>query len=272
MVIKIQEFEQKPKRKYVRKAKVVEEGDEGEENKMFDLDSMIQHDLDQLVQKLSNEDTKVTELSKDVKKLKINDSQQMEEKKDFTFIPIQNQKSSTISSGINYVSTQKDYDEFQQIKNIVDIRQYEFLSKVDIYLYYMIEPISNNVTKYLYYTSVYNTLSGYIMLPMNVPNEYKKCISTKEELIEIVPNVTLHIKQFYGKKHEYTYEECNNNLNRKRKIDINNDWSYDFCQLKVKGLNNVTNQKFVFMYENNYITFDYEMETLFQDVKMITLE
>jgi hypothetical protein len=268
MVIKIQEFEQKTKRKYVRKVKVVEEQ---EEDKIFDLDDIIKMDLDQLDEKLSNQENKINELAKDVKKLKIDDSyHSVEEKKDFTLIPIQNKELSLPSS--NYISTKKEYNEFQQVKNIINIHQYEFLSKVDIYLYYLIEPISHNVTKYLYYTSVYNTLSGYIMIPTNVPNEYKKCISTKEELIEIVPNVTLHIKQFYGKKREYTYEECNNNLNRKRKIDINNDWSYDFCQLKVKGLNQSTNQNFVFMYENNYITFDYKIDVHFNDIKMITYE
>jgi hypothetical protein len=277
MVIKIQEFKENPKRKYVRKAKVVKE----EEDEMFDLDNIIKSDQskDQIKNDIFGEylhtftcdSAEVNELSKNVKKLKISDLEQIEEDKSnkVTFIPIQNKKLQNQLSSSNYINTKIDYNEFKEIKNIIHIHQYEFLSKVDLYLYYIIEPLGNNITKHLYYTSIYNTLSGYIMIPTKIPKEYKKkSISIEEDHIELVPNVILHIKRIYIKKGEYIYEECNNNLTRKRKIDINNDWSYDFCQLRMKGLNNIMNQKFVFKYENSYITFEYKIKTKFSDVNL----
>jgi hypothetical protein len=264
MVIKIQEFEEKPKRKYVRKVKVIEE--ENEEDKIIDLDNIIKKDFDNMIERLTQNYQKsdqnmddsesdqsarsamidIQDLSKNIKKLKISHDKCIQK---------------------NTIKT-----DFTENKNILKISEYEFLSKVDIYLYYLIEPISSNVTKHSYYTSVYNTLSGYIILPKESPFEYKRYISKSEKTIEIVPNVSLHIKEFYINKHDYTYEECNNNLNKKRKYNINNDWSYDFCQLKMKGLNNSVNQKFVFVYENKYITFEHKIETKFQDLKQITNE
>lgn len=107
MVIKIQEFE-KPKRKYTRKTKSVDENPSCDEE---------------------------IKISNDLKQLKLNESE----------------SESKISLNVNQ-NVEKS------IFEIISIRDFEFTVPINIYLSCMIEPISKDINKYIYYTSIYYTI------------------------------------------------------------------------------------------------------------------
>lgn len=244
MVIKFQEFQAPPKRKYVRKTKT-----------QNDMD--IMNTLDQEIQEKKSEED--IQLNQSIKKLKISE----DIKPNKTILPV---TLPTPTPTLNSTSN---------IMDIIPIDSYEFINPYHIYLYYIVEQLGKNTQKYQYYTSTYQHISGCILLSSNKPRDFKskshQIEKVEEEEIKLYPNLFLHIKRFYCKKHNYTYEECNENLNRKRKIEEDDyDWNYDFCQIKIKGLCNEDVNKYVFIHENKCFLVPYKIKITFPEVKLLT--
>ncbi len=232
MVLRFESFQAPPKRKYVRKAKSAQ---------INIIDS-----LDQQIQKQEED-----QLNLDMKRLKIND----EKKVSFAPLP----------SPLVIPSTIK----------VQPIATYEFMKPLHIYLYLIVTQISKSVQKYVYFTNLYNPM-GHITLPTFQPFAPIGVKEYEEKMVTLSGNVTLHIRTYHQEKSDLTWEKCQENLGaKKRKVeDEKSDWDYDFCQLKCKlneqdVLKDIN--KYVFLYENQYFSVDYQLKIHFptQDAKLL---
>ncbi len=138
---------------------------------------------------------------------------------------------------------------------------------IDVYLYYLVEPLGKSTNKYMYYTHV-NGVSGYITLPTHTPHKEPPSYIKRESksLLLLDGRVRLHVMKYTMPKREYTYEGCTANVNRKRKcgsamdIEENGMWDYDFCQIKLNGLSHLCVNKYIFTHGNEQISFEEPIE------------
>ncbi len=138
---------------------------------------------------------------------------------------------------------------------------------IDVYLYYLVEPLGKSTNKYMYYTHV-NGISGYITLPTHTPHKEPPSYIKRESksLLLLDGRVRLHVMKYTMPKREYTYKGCAENENRKRKcvsamdIEENGMWDYDFCQIKLNGLSHLCVNKYIFTHGNEQISFEEPIE------------
>ena len=103
---------------------------------------------------------------------------------------------------------------------------------MDVYLYFMIEPMGKTLTKYQFYTSRYTSLYDHIICYSGPapPPDYPYHRTVYKESQTIHPMITLHIKVFYVTTRDYTWKVCMENL---RKADHQRDeYGYHFTQLR----------------------------------------
>ncbi len=242
--MKLETLQGKPKRKYVRKNKENAEVKE-EYNIINDLDNEINENL-----------------SKCIKKIKLNEEENeiiitnFKENKNENLDMIQNNVE--LISSINRskpIYVQKVYYN----PNVINVKDYEFMIPINVYLYYVSERVSKNVIKYILYTHVTKKVDHHILCPTIKPSDYnaKESNIKKEEIITLAPNVTLYVREYNQTKRNYTIENCNNSLNRKRKIgDL---FDYDFCQLHLEILESKHKNSYIFEHENKYFSFTYDI-------------
>lgn len=291
--MKLEEFKGKPKRKYVRKQKESEtnslntfllnnennhnhndNNNSTSDNDMYD-DSNIINDLDNEI----NEN-----LSKSIKRMKLNPENNdikpllpivcTQVKKEENLDIIQN--NIELLSTINRIKPTK-FEKVEKVyynPNVIDVKDYEFMTPINVYLYYVSERIGKNVIKYITYTHIYNHIDHHLLCPTSLPSNYNAHESAikKEEIIKLTPNVTLYVREYTQSKRNYTYENCQRSLNKKRKKDeFENGFDYDFCQLYIEGLDYKHKNSYIFEYESKYFMFDYNIyDHQIKDIKLLT--
>ncbi len=255
--MKLEEFKAKPKRKYVRKnlneninsynINSVEEDTKREEDIINHLDNIINKDKD--------EDEN---LCKSLKKMKIEEDNISKVENNFEILTTINRAKISKREVLYYNP------------NVINVNNYEFLSNVKVYLYYVSEKLGTNVIKYLFYSHIHKHIDHHIICAHNEipPNPKCKVFKIIEEEVILNKNVTLYVKEFCSHKQNYTYEMCNNNLNRKRKKDI--DFNYEFCQIYLNSVLNNHKNSYVFEYDGKYISFEYNIYKNIETVKLLT--
>ncbi len=269
--MKLETFQGKPKRKYVRKVKEAESSNlntfiinnnNNIENSNLDDSNLDDSNLDDsnIIESLDNEINQ--NLSNCVKKMKLNnddDEQKAELKKEIKQL-------NNIQHNVEMLSTihrsKPVYvEKVYYNPNVINVKDYEFMTPINVYLYYVSEKIGKNVIKYVIYTHIYKHMDHHILCPTVEPLEYelKEC-KIRSEVILLGPNVTLHVKEYIKKRGVYTYESCEKSLNRKRKKEVfENGFDYDFCQLRIEGLEYKHKNSYIFEYESKYISFVYDI-------------
>ncbi len=238
---KIELLEVRPKRKYVRKA-----------TKKDEVENIVQ-ELDNLILE-PKETIQEEEICNNFKKMKIskkivfsnNDFPNIISSNPEPKIPILRIPTPIVKE------IPKNQIEF------IPLKEYNFDKKVDIYLSYVIEKdMSKSFDKYVFYTRILKSGSGYIECSLTKPSKYFKYKIDEEKSIELKENVTLHIIKYNVEKVKYG-KECYENLENhlKRKYD-SNIFDYDFCQLKMKN-EDITFNKYFIYYDKKYISFDIE--------------
>lgn len=289
--MKLEEFKGKPKRKYVRKQKESETNTLNtfllnneiinnntniinNSNDMLDDDSNIINDLDHEV----NE-----KLVKSIKRMKLNPEKNEPNTIDFIIKPKKEENVDTIQNNLELLSTinrikPTKVERVERVyynPNVIHVKDYEFMTPVNVYLYYVSEKIGKNVIKYVTYTHIYKHIDHHILCPTIIPPNYsaKESNIIKEEIITLAHNVKLYIREYTQSKRNYTYESCQKSLNKKRKKEVSigdNEFDYDFCQLHIEGLDYKHKNSYIFEYENKYFMFEYDIYSKNEDIKLLT--
>lgn len=265
--MKLETFQGKPKRKYVRKQvssnitseNIVSYETTNNQNENFEEEENIINELDKIISENKKADNDCEDLTKSIKKMKIE-----EENK---FIPI-----------IRTKISRKEVVYYNP--NVINVKDYEFLSNVKVYLYYISEKIGTNVMKYVFYSHLYKHIDHHIITSINEIPPYPKYNYYKiiEEEIILNNNVTLYVKEFCINKQKYTIEMCEDNLsnivvnfNNKRKLNIlENSFDYQFCQIYIVSEINNHKNSYVFEYDGKYISFEYNIYKNIKNEKLLT--
>ncbi len=276
--MKLETFQGKPKRKYIRKVKnedILNNNIQSylQNENIENNDEDIMNNLDNLIKKNEEE-----ELSNGIKKMRLNDNIQFSEKVLFENENTKNENIkvqlkeeiknlNNIQHNIEIISTinRAKITKVEKVyynPNVINVQNYEFMTPINVYLYYVSERISLNVTKYIIYTHNYKKIDHHILCSTNKPFEYKEDKSNvnKSEVIQLTHNVTLYVKEYIQNKRDYSYKNCQEVLNKKRKKEvIENSFDYDFCQLYLDCLSNNHKNSYIFEYENKYFSFTYDI-------------
>lgn len=284
--MKLEELKGKPKRKYVRKQKDIlntfllnNDNDMStlltpNESKSSDDNSSIYNNVDihntidnnDIMNDLDNEINE--NLVKSIKRMKLN--------------PEKEENVDTIKKNIELLSTINLIKPIKVIRiekiyynpNVLNVKDYEFMNPINVYLYYVSEKIGKNVTKYVTYTHIYKKIDHHILCSTTTPSNYnaKESIIKKEEIIMLAHNVKLYIREYTQSIRNYTYENCQKTLNKKRKKeDIKNGFEYDYCQLHIEGLEYKHKNSYIFEHEYKYFMFDYNIyNNEIKEIKLLT--
>ncbi len=281
--MKLETLQGKPKRKYVRKSKenemettlnnyIINTTNIVEDEIMNNSNDDNNNDNNDIINELDNEINE--NLSKCVKKMKLNNENKDVfnfEKKELEIKKAELKKEikqiDIIQNNIEILSTLNRskatlIDKVYYNPNVINVKDYEFMSPINVYLYYVSEQIGKNVKKYIIYTHIYKHIDHHILCPTNKPNDYNVIDSSikKEEIIILAPNITLYVREYNQTKRNYTYENCNKALNKKRKKEVlENGFDYDFCQLHIEGLEYKHKNSYIFEHENKYFSFLYDI-------------
>lgn len=304
--MKLEAFKGKPKRKYVRKQKESEtntlntfilDEDETIDKNYINEDNINDSNTNDISEKdlnIINElDNEINNnLSKSVKRMKINNDN------DLSLKPInissfkKSENLDTIQNNIELLSTLNRVkpSNIKQIEKVyynpLNVNEYEFMSPINVYLYYVSEKISKNVTKYIIYTHIYKHIDHHILCPTKEPPNYsaKESVIKKEEVIHLAPNVKLYVREYEQTMRNYTYQNCSkvlNNVNhnyhtieinkKRKKDDIENSYDYNFCQLYLENIEYKRVNSYIFEYENKYFSFTYNIyDKNKSDIKLLT--
>jgi hypothetical protein len=256
--MKLETLQGKPKRKYVRKNKENEE-----------VIQIVQLEVNEEYNIINDLDNEINEnLSKCVKKMKLNENENEKSNQKQIFInnfkENKNENLDIIQNNVELISSinrsKPTYvEKVYYNPNVINVKDYEFMTPINVYLYYVSERISKNVIKYILYSHVSKNVDHHILCPITKPNDYnaKESNIKKEEIITLAPNVTLYIREYNQTKRNYSIENCNNSLNKKRKIgDL---FDYDFCQLHLETLESKHKNSYIFEHENKYFSFTYDI-------------
>ncbi len=107
-------------------------------------------------------------------------------------------------------------------------------SPMDVYLYFAIEPLGKDFTKYQFYGSRYDSLYDHLLCCNNgstPPPDYSYYHAIYTESQAIHPMITLHIKIFYVNARDYTWKVCTDNLAKAERD--RSEYGYHYCQFRM---------------------------------------
>ncbi len=289
--MKLETLQGKPKRKYVRKSKetelettlnnyiintnVVEDEimrnndnsnneDVNNNNIINELDNEINENLSKSIKRIKLDNNNTDNNNTD-NRLFLSDSKELELKKKLE-LKKEIKHLDNIQHNVEILSTinrsKPTYiEKVYYNPNVINVKDYEFMNPINVYLYYVSEKIGKNLTKYVFYTHIYKHVDHHILCSTHQPFEYKgKECKINEKIIQLTNNVTLYVKEYIKNKGIYTYESCQKSLNRKRKKEvIENGFDYDFCQLRIEGLEYKHKNSYIFKDESKYFSFTYDI-------------
>ena len=299
--MKLEEFKGKPKRKYIRKVKESEtnnlntfllNNENNHNNTTLDnniLDDNNMLDDSNILDDLDNEINQ--NLSKSIKRMKLNpENNDLKPLLFNLYTQVKKEENIDVNSSLNIDINQNNIELLSTINrikptkvekvyynpNVMNVKDYEFISPINVYLYYVSEKIGKNITKYIIYTHMYKKIDHHILCSTSIPPNYNASgsIIKKEEIIMLAPNVTLYVREYTQSKRNYTYENCEKSLCKKRKKEmLDYGFDYDFCQLYLERLVSKHKNSYIFEYENKYFMFNYDIydiEINNSEIKLLT--